>query len=258
MFWESVVTARARRAPAARGSYLRSRSRSTTLRPTSPAPSFVTQARLRNEFQYRPVDPAKNEIRVLSLNPSDGLGDPLSCTLLTVCLHGAPAFEALSYTWNYNHLSSVSLAIDVDGYVVGIRENLYKALARLRSRQTTGVLWTDALCIDQENEVELGDQVAKMREIYNKAIEVIVWLGELNAHTSEAIFLLHNLSRNLHDDQAVQEILGLPSSRRSLDSLSELVRRDYWSRACVINYMYGKGIKDLEEGRVTAQLFEIH
>ena len=111
-------------------------------------------------------------------------------------------------------------------------------MVRLRSRQTTRVLWTDALCINQKNEIELGDQVAKMKEIYSKATEVVVWLGEPNDHTSEAIFVLHELSRHLHDDQAVQEILGLPSSRRGLDSLSELFQRDYWSRVWVIQEVH--------------------
>lgn len=38
-------------------------------------------------------------------------------------------------------------------------------------------LWIDALCIDQENDVEKSYQIPNMRFVYSKAAMVIAWLG---------------------------------------------------------------------------------
>jgi hypothetical protein len=39
-------------------------------------------------------------------------------------------------------------------------------------------LWIDAVCINQQDVTERSEQVKMMREIYERATEVIVWLGE--------------------------------------------------------------------------------
>ena len=39
------------------------------------------------------------------------------------------------------------------------------------------LLWADAICIDQSNLRERGEQVQLMRSIYQQAKEVLVWLG---------------------------------------------------------------------------------
>jgi len=58
---------------------------------------------------------------------------------------------------------------------------------------TTRLLWADALCIDQNNHFELGDQVAKMGAIYTAASQVIVWLGEPLEPACLAFSLLDDL-----------------------------------------------------------------
>lgn len=40
------------------------------------------------------------------------------------------------------------------------------------------VLWVDATCVDQENFQERSHQVGLMRDIYTKAAQVLIWLGE--------------------------------------------------------------------------------
>ncbi|KAK8005975.1 hypothetical protein PG991_012272, partial [Apiospora marii] len=37
--------------------------------------------------------------------------------------------------------------------------------------------WIDALCIDQANDREKGHQVGQMKDVYEKAERVIIWLG---------------------------------------------------------------------------------
>lgn len=39
------------------------------------------------------------------------------------------------------------------------------------------MLWVDAVCIDQENFKERGEQVKIIKQIYTRAARVLVWLG---------------------------------------------------------------------------------
>jgi hypothetical protein len=66
----------------------------------------------------------------------------------------------------------------IDRHSVDIKDNLYRALIQLRSTTAPRLLWVDALCIDQDNQEEVGGQVAQMGAIYAGASNVIVWFGE--------------------------------------------------------------------------------
>jgi hypothetical protein len=57
-------------------------------------------------------------------------------------------------------------------------KNLYSALLRLRHSETDRTLWVDALCINQSDLDEKGQQVSLMREIFKRAGKVTMWLGE--------------------------------------------------------------------------------
>ena len=85
-----------------------------------------------------------------------------------------PEFEALSYVWGD---SSGVEPIFIDGKIKYIRLNLLSALRSLRHRTSERVLWIDALCINQENDLERMHQVRCMGDIYAQASSVIVWLG---------------------------------------------------------------------------------
>jgi hypothetical protein len=86
-------------------------------------------------------------------------------------------YVALSYTWGD---ASVTREIFVDDIPVSVTVNLYAALLQLRdhSRVRQGFrIWVDALCINQADLVERAVQVARMKEIYERAWHVVVWLG---------------------------------------------------------------------------------
>ncbi|KAF2217093.1 hypothetical protein CERZMDRAFT_7356, partial [Cercospora zeae-maydis SCOH1-5] len=56
--------------------------------------------------------------------------------------------------------------------------NLKLALYRLRLPDEVRRLWIDGICINQGDVHEKTAQVTMMREIYEKAEQTIVWLGE--------------------------------------------------------------------------------
>jgi hypothetical protein len=101
---------------------------------------------------------------------------------------GDPRYTALSYVWG-DHTDTV--AIQVCGKELSVTRNLFKFLechrdTFLRNRSTEPLFWIDAICIDQSNIGERSRQVESMAEVYKKAQNVLIWLGEENEDTSIA------------------------------------------------------------------------
>jgi hypothetical protein len=108
----------------------------------------------------------------------------LSCYIKVVSLDSTLPYEALSYTWckqddGYSQCNEKKL---------GIRRNLRTALTRLCGTVAQRVIWTDAICINQEDGNEKASQIKLMREIYHKATRVLVWLGEDVGDKAEQAF----------------------------------------------------------------------
>jgi hypothetical protein len=86
-----------------------------------------------------------------------------------------PLFYALSYVWGDLTKSD---EIWIDGKRLAITRNLYLALRSMQSGETgTMHVWADAVCINQEDNSEKSAQIQLMREIYQSASEVRIWLG---------------------------------------------------------------------------------
>ena len=90
--------------------------------------------------------------------------------------HSKPSYAALSYQWGPE--GDVS-EITVNEHQFKIRQNLDDALAQiLKSKLIDRPIWVDAICIDQGSEDEKSIQVMRMRQIYEDAAKVLVWLGK--------------------------------------------------------------------------------
>ncbi|KAF2768650.1 hypothetical protein EJ03DRAFT_328131 [Teratosphaeria nubilosa] len=127
-------------------------------------------------YKNLPLEPSQQHIRILRLAPGSH-ADPLRCTLHVVSLTGPSphSYQATSYTWGTD---APSHNVEIDSCrTFKIRKNLDYALRGLRSRHISMDLWTDALCINQEDLAERSSQVAMMGAIYAKATRVLIWLG---------------------------------------------------------------------------------
>lgn len=113
-------------------------------------------------------------IRLLHLRPPLENRSLIEASLTVVPLHAKPKFEALSYVWG---TMARKHRMTCDGSTVEITENLFSALTHLRHNDTTRILWVDAVCINQRDNAEKSDQVARMGPIYRAATTVLVWLG---------------------------------------------------------------------------------
>lgn len=85
-------------------------------------------------------------------------------------------------------------------------------------------MWIDAICIDQMDEIERSQQVGMMKDIYSRAMQVVVFLGEEADDSDSALLALHG--KRFYDDQVVEE--------REKLALQHLFRRHYFRRLWVI------------------------
>ncbi|KAK2676518.1 Heterokaryon incompatibility [Fusarium oxysporum f. sp. vasinfectum] len=91
-----------------------------------------------------------------------------------------PVFEALSYVWGRQCDPVVATIEGEAGEYLGnikLGKNLGKALRHLRYQDKERMLWVDAICINQNDDVERATQVLRMSSIYQDCSRVIIWLG---------------------------------------------------------------------------------
>lgn len=166
-------------------------------------------------YKYFPLQQA-NETRLLRLEPANEYNDPLVGSLIHVSLASeTPNYEALSYVWedssypwtadySWSPPAGIMFAIvsenikkaeedgtdlspvisTSDGHIlcdsqnIKIGSELHDALRRLRLPDRQRLIWIDAICINQADIEERGSQVGIMGEIYSKAEQVLIWVGE--------------------------------------------------------------------------------
>lgn len=152
--------------------------------PNSPLSRWLETARRRI---YTPLDPDGKEIRLLKLHPTakHGKDGPLRCTLVHYALQGTNGetleYETVSYAWGD---PTPTAKIVVNDLTLLFPRETQKALRRLRLRDRPRLLWIDAVCIDQSNTVERGQQVAIMADVYRQGSRNLVYLGEDNDGTA--------------------------------------------------------------------------
>ncbi|KAH7118719.1 heterokaryon incompatibility protein-domain-containing protein [Dendryphion nanum] len=88
-------------------------------------------------------------------------------------------YVALSYAWGLD-IEAENREILINGHPVMVRKNLFAALSQFRNMDhfKNGLkIWIDALTINQEDKDEKRAQILIMHDIYQRAGNIIVWLG---------------------------------------------------------------------------------
>ncbi|KAF2625120.1 HET-domain-containing protein, partial [Macroventuria anomochaeta] len=147
-----------------------------------------------NDFAYDPLDLENRTFRLVRLGKGQ-TGDPIQCELFHAYVGDREddmEYEALSYTWGG---MDKPCSISMNNQVMCITSNLFQALEHLRNDEEDRVLWIDALCIDQENPKERGHQVRQMASIYERARQVIFWLGTATHKTDRAFSYMREFEK---------------------------------------------------------------
>ena len=201
-------------------------------------------------------------IRLVELHPAIDFNSPIECTIspasLSNCRH---QYRALSYVWGVDKSSSKAI---FNGRPITISANLDKALRRLRTNdlrccnlmcscqqawyagQTNHEytypptrLWIDAVSINQENVSERNQQVKLMKDIFARAAEVILWVGEESSDTLTAFRFLHALAElfDAERDQAsafISHVVKKEHFKHAWIALGKFLNRRWWTRVWVL------------------------
>ncbi|KAI1026613.1 hypothetical protein LB505_000859 [Fusarium chuoi] len=136
---------------------------------------------------YAPLDRSRRQIRlveILSTKPK------IVCNLTTISLDEATKFSAISYLWGDKGKTE---PITVNGVEQFITPSLANALEYAPYHWTNAFperdprscrLWADALCINQDDDLEKGHQVQLMKLIY-PAAEVVFSCLDMEAPQSD-------------------------------------------------------------------------
>lgn len=179
-----------------------------------------------------PVSPAYEklsdyEFRVLCLlPPPEGDPDyPVHVTLEKYLFHSSPEYETTSYLWSgEDGDNSASQPIFIGTYwdVILQTDNCWNMIQYLRPRRGERLVWIDAICINQNDELEKGFQITKMGQIYKNSLRVVIYLGKDIAHTSNNRGIRRRLK--LTDVQI----------KHRQDMLRELFSHRYFTRLWII------------------------
>ncbi|KAI1332850.1 heterokaryon incompatibility protein-domain-containing protein [Xylariaceae sp. FL0255] len=185
----------------------------------------------------------KDEIRLLSSTMD---GEKVAWSLNHVHIrqnHSLLEYDALSYTWG--NLTDEKFQLACGGKAIWIHQNLYEALPHLARRRCARPIWIDAVCINQDDEVEKIAQVRQMHRIYRQASHVWVWLGCSTPYTVEAISVLPRIVTTCSDLRAqpmapgVYHSLasrGLPAHRSSpiWRAIQEIINHPWFCRLWIV------------------------
>ena len=128
-------------------------------------------------------------------------------------------YKALSYTWNEGEGEDKCVRGRLNDEEHDIKSNLYKALCQLCSSHAGGLVWADALCINQGNKEEKSRLVQRMDEVYHNASEVIIWLGVSDEKTKDVLDAIAKVAAIVEKDSTT---FASSIDLTRLDRLNEL------------------------------------
>jgi hypothetical protein len=187
------------------------------------------------EFEYEPLR-LRREIRILILLPNRNANSQIDVKLFNANLDDGPTFDAVSYVWGEK---TPEKHIFIDGLRFTVTPNLYALLEQFRHEKESVHLWVDAICINQKNKSEQGQQVSIMDRIYGNARSTLMWVGPMRHLGKFTTTLLSDLQRRQNVNMATTEYLkyreedNLHADKGWL-GLMALLHKPYWGRVWIV------------------------
>ncbi|KAH7086422.1 heterokaryon incompatibility protein-domain-containing protein [Paraphoma chrysanthemicola] len=186
------------------------------------------------DYEHDSLDLKSDSIRLVQVLP--GQAQKIHCTIKQA--KTIDRYICLSYVWGPPEDTQ---AIDIDGKLFHVRRNLWEFLSMVRSTCSTDKteneqchendcerpykasdsFWIDAICINQDDDIERCHQVQQMGKIYSGAQLVLAWLGANSQLASLFQYMRVDMPNQLFFD--AEHFLAL----------SELSEHVYWKRAWI-------------------------
>ena len=174
-----------------------------------------------NMFFHSRLVTKTDGIRLLTVEPAKDSEGTITCKLRDITFAEKPKYEALSYTWG-DEIAKKRIYVNGKEFQVG--RNLYDALKHLRRVDQPRILWVDAICINQTDIIEKNQQIRMMPFTYNRASQVLIWLGLPLGIERE------DLTRLFRLDIGGTNVLDMSHQA----NLITLCRNPYWRRVWII------------------------
>lgn len=146
--------------------------------------------------------PEGRYFRLLQIYPGSA-NDPLVCDLFIAEIDTAPPYTALSYVWGDPKTTAEIVCSD---HICRIGQSLFDGLCRMRDSDQVQFAWADAICINQRDNVEKGHQVNLMGVIYDRARDVLVWLGpDTTGSAEEAFRCIRTINNKIYTKTDMEE-----------------------------------------------------
>ncbi|OTA79763.1 hypothetical protein M434DRAFT_38241 [Hypoxylon sp. CO27-5] len=181
-------------------------------------------------FRYDSLSAEDDFIRLLELEPALSPEDPIRCRFIRAKCNESHQYEVLSCDWR--GATEPQVPISLGCRTLDVPSEIWMALQRVRLRDQPRLLWTDAICINQNfnsqdqlaAETERNGQLSRLRDIYRGANGLLVWLGAA-ADNSDLVFEhLDRCRRHTHINWCLYTGETLVASR-------QLSRRSWFYRA---------------------------
>ncbi|KAK8160369.1 heterokaryon incompatibility, partial [Phyllosticta citrichinensis] len=106
-----------------------------------------------------------------------------------------------------------------------LHENLWRFLNWAWSRQIFDRwIWTDRICLNQENEKKMAQQILRMGEIFHDAKQTLSWLDMSEQDGEDIIYLRDCAEKGLNCERAPHETQQVADQIR---------KNEYWTRVWI-------------------------
>lgn len=122
-----------------------------------------------------------SHFRLIYLTESEDISAPIHIQLEEYSFRDHPEYETVSYVWGGEEGDSTPCKpVYVGRYwdVILTTKNCSALLYYLRPQKLCRVIWLDAICINQADNVEKPAQISRMGDIYASCERVVAYLGD--------------------------------------------------------------------------------
>jgi hypothetical protein len=170
---------------------------------------------------------------------------PFECELVSFGLDAElPEYTAVSYAWGPDPSRPKAISVDAR-FRLQVTESAYQVVHDLAPERGERYIWVDFICINQEDVIERASQVKRMGLIYSKATQVTVILNTVTPvdyddsdrvvhHPKKLSANLEHPTLDLDEQVAYYQRAGSYRASPGWEALSRLFRREYWTRAWIV------------------------